>query len=66
MIELRQGHRFRAEALENFGLAGEFGLEHLDGDFAFEHGIEAAKDRAHTAFTDFFDDLIIADHLADH
>ena len=66
MVEFRQRHGLCAEAFEDFGLAGQFGLQHLDGDFAFEHGVEATVDRTHAAFADLLDDLIIADNLADH
>src|SRR6266567_1873716 len=66
MIQFRERHSFGAKPLDDVRLPRQLGPEHLDGDLAFEHQVDALKDRAHTTFADFVDDLIVANYAAYH
>jgi hypothetical protein len=66
MIELGERDCFCAKPLNDLGLAGQLRLQHLDGNFSFEHRIDALEDGAHPAFADLFGYLITTDDSADH
>src|SRR6266705_6065778 len=66
VIQFRERHSFGAEPLDYVRLTCQLGPEHLYGDLAFEHQVDALKDRAHTTFADFIDNLIIANYAAYH
>src|SRR5579872_548790 len=50
-------HRLRLEQEPPTDLVGALGQD-LDGDFAFEHVVDATKDLGHTAFTDSLNDTV--------
>src|SRR5262249_24008418 len=66
MIESSEGDCFGPEALDNVRLAGKLRPQHLDGDFALEHCVDAAKHGAHSALANFFRDSVWTDQPADH
>src|SRR5437870_2719849 len=66
MIELGKRYCFRAEPLDDVRLARQLGAKHLDCDFAFEHHVDPAKDRAHSAFADLVGYFVAANHVANH
>src|ERR1043166_8926898 len=49
VVERRAGACLAIKTLDDFLVLGHFALEQIDRDFAFEHDIEAAIDRAHAA-----------------
>src|SRR5579872_4802453 len=50
-------HRLRLEQEPPTDLVGALGQD-LDGDFAFEHVVDATKDLGYTAFTDSLNDTV--------
>src|SRR5688500_16759566 len=64
MIERGEGPRFALEAGEIFGVGGDPGEEHLDGDFAVEAHVVGAIHLAHAAGAKGGDYLVGADPSA--
>ncbi len=66
MVELGQGQGFLAESFARRVKAQLAGREHFQGNIAVEALIPSAIDHAHSPGADLFDDLVMADSLADH
>ena len=52
VVELRDGPRLAAKALELVGVAGDLAMHELDRDLALEHRVERAVDRRHASRPD--------------
>jgi hypothetical protein len=65
MVQLGDGFSFADEALAELGRAGLLRQQHLDGHKAIERGLARFEDRGHAAMPDGFDDVILAQRLAD-
>ena len=66
MIECRQGSRLSLEAVEPLLVSGEIGWQHFDGDLPTELGIFREIDFSHPSNTELFEDLVVAERLANH
>src|SRR5262249_16008163 len=66
MIEFGKRNGFRTKAFDNFRLAGEIRAPPFDGAFAFEHLVNAFKDRTHAALAKFFRDPIVTYITTNH
>ena len=52
VVELRDGARLAAEALELVGVRGDLAVHELDRDLALEHRVEGAVDGRHAPVAD--------------
>src|SRR6185436_5857119 len=66
VIELCESHCFRTKAFDHLRLAREFRPQHFDCHLSLQHKVDALKDGAHSAFSYFLSDLVIAYYAADH
>ena len=65
MVQRRGGARLAPEALERVRIVGHFGKE-LERDEAAELGVFGLVDHTHAAATEFLDDAVVRNSLADH
>ena len=66
MVECRRGLGFAKEAFLGFGVFNDVGAEKLQRYGTLELGVEGFVNDTHTAFAEFFRDLVMADGLVDH
>ena len=52
MAQPRRGARFASEALEEFGIVGELGVQQFDRDVAIEQRVLRLPDHGHAAASD--------------
>ena len=64
MIQRGEDLRFAAEAGQAFGVVGDTGEEHLDGDVALELGVARAVHLAHSTAPDEGQDFVRAESSA--
>ena len=66
MVETPDGSGFPFKAFSEVGsLREEFGQD-LEGDFSVQAGVFSQIDLAHAALTDFLQNFVVADVLAEH
>ena len=65
MVQGGGGLRFALEAREGLVIFGDIIGEEFEGDVAVEANVFGFVDDAHAAATEFFDDAVMGDSLAD-
>src|SRR6202044_418777 len=66
MVESGRRPSLPAKALQGLRVFREFIGQELEGDEAAKFGVLSLVDHAHPSATEFFDDAIVRDGLADH
>ncbi len=66
MVETTDGSGFPFKAFSEVGSLGEEFGQDLEGDFSVQAGVFSQVDLTHTAFTDFLQDMVVADGCSDY